>query len=230
MLQENIVEKTLTVNFVTRQGGAYGYDPEDLNFKAYIPKWVVRQEKLQVNDTLHCNVGPNYPQMINVCPNMVKSLVDDKPKHNWRRIELNEMDIVELTPEVPVAKPLANVVEITNKSPMKVIEVQDTSTSTSTDLAPFNLTDMTVKDLDELILTAFEELPRLTYAEVFWIISGYPKMKLREMSLVQRSGYDRVSVRCAQLHKKGALACAEFRKSENASISKRVYALKLDDL
>ena len=111
MLQKTIVTKTLLVNFVTRQGGAYGYDPEDQEFKAYIPKWVVRQENLKVNDKLHCNVGPNYPQMINVCPNMVKSLVDDKPKHNWRRIEVNEMDLIDPTEEVPVTKPLANVVE-----------------------------------------------------------------------------------------------------------------------
>lgn len=225
MLQQNIVTKTLIVNFITRQGGGYGQDVNDEEFKVYIPKWVVNSENLRIKDVITCKVGPNYPKMADVCPHMVKSL-----NINPTQPSDNGMQIIDQTDEEPVSKRSGEIVDIAPLTIAVADEAKDISEVDDVDIQPHNLTDMTAAELDELIVHAFDELPRLTYAEVFWIISGYPKMKLREMSIVQRAGYDRVGVRCSHLHKHGALACAELRKSEASGISKRVYALKIDDL
>ena len=196
------------VNHVLQSGGAYCTDQY---INAYIPKALVQREALEKYDEIECLIGPNIPHMARVCPNMVRDIIDadeDTPETNVVHIQ---------TP--PPDKAIFD--------PFKDIDIDDEVVEDETVL---DLTETSKADLDELILSALEELGRATFPNVFWHVTGYQRIPQKDMTLKQRAIYDRLGGRVKQLHVEGALACASLRKSANASIVRCIYALDISRL
>ena len=208
MLQKNLLKKTMMVNHVLQSGGAYCTDQY---INAYIPKALVQREALEKYDEIECLIGPNIPHMARVCPNMVRDIIDadeDTPETNVVHIQ---------TP--PPDKAIFD--------PFKDIDVDDEVVEDETVL---DLTETSKEELDELIISALEELGRATFPNVFWHVTGYQRIPQKDMTLKQRAIYDRLGGRVKQLHVEGALACASLRKSANASIVRCIYALDISRL
>ena len=198
----------MMVNHVLQSGGAYCTDQY---INAYIPKALVQREALEKYDEIECLIGPNIPHMARVCPNMVRDIIDADE-------DTSETNVVHIqTP--PPDKAIFD--------PFKDIDVDDEVVEDETVL---DLTETSKEELDELIVSALEELGRATFPNVFWHVTGYQRIPQKDMTLKQRAIYDRLGGRVKQLHVEGALACASLRKSANASIVRCIYALDISRL
>ena len=211
MLQKNLIKKTMMVNHVLQSGGAYCTDQY---INAYIPKALVQREALEKYDEIECLIGPNIPNMARVCPNMVRDIIDadeDTPETNVVHIQTPSPDKATF-------------------DPFKDIVIDDELGEVVEDETVLDLTETSKEELDELILSALEELGRATFPQVFWYVTGYQRIPQKDFTLKQRAIYDRLGGRVKQLHVEGALACASLRKSANGSISRCIYALDISRL
>ena len=198
----------MMVNHVLASGGAYCTDQY---MNAYIPKALVERQGLEKYDEIECLIGPNIPNMARVCPNMVREIVDAD----------------EGTPETNVVHIQTTPPDKATFDPFKDIVIDDEVVEDETVL---DLTETPKAELDELILSALEELGRATFPQVFWYITGYQRIPQKDFTLKQRAIYDRLGGRVKQLHVEGALACASLRKSANGSIARCIYALDISRL
>ena len=215
-MQTKINTKMMMVNHVLPAGGAYCTDKN--YFNAYIPKKLVSKHNLNKYDQINCVIVPNVPSMVRVCPNMVLTIVGTD--------EEVETNVISLANKVTDAERKVSPPPVVFGDEDEVEEVIDDNEDITTD----DLTDISTPELDEIIFTALEEHQRMTYSEIFWCVTGYDKVLLKEMSLQQRAIYDRIGARCATLHREGTLAAAEVKKFKLGSVAKIIYALDMGDL
>ena len=121
------------------------------------PKGSCQREALEKYDEIECLIGPNILHMARVCPNMVRDIIDADE-------DTSETNVVHIqTP--PPDKAIFD--------PFKDIDIDDEVVEDETVL---DLTETSKEELDELILSALEELGRATFPNVFWHVTGYQRI------------------------------------------------------
>jgi hypothetical protein len=218
-MKTKLTTKMMMVNHVLPAGGAYCTDNN--YFNAYIPKKLVNTHSLNKYDEINCVIVPNVPAMARVCPNMVLTIVGANDE-----VETNVISLTKRPTDIePTTLPSPIIIEQEDDIEDVIID-----NDLAEDVTVDDLSDVSTPELDEIICTALEEHQRMTYSEIFWYVTGYDKVLLKEMSEPQRAVYDRIGARCASLHREGALAAAEVKKFKLGSVAKIIYALDISDL
>jgi len=218
-MKTKLTTKMMMVNHVLPAGGAYCTDNN--YFNAYIPKKLVNMHSLNKYDEINCVIVPNVPAMARVCPNMVLTIVGANDE-----VETNVISLTKRSTDIePTTLPSPTII-------VREDDIEDViiDNDLAEDVTVDDLSDVPTSELDEIICTALEEHQRMTYSEIFWYVTGYDKVLLKDMSEQQRAIYDRIGARCSSLHREGALAAAEVKKIKLGSVAKIIYALDIADL